>query len=204
MLRWRLFDGLTLLTVLLLSSAVVAQSTLIEGLRPGVTQRLAEHRKTVLSRLSYDLSFDLPADLISAFRRRLSLSLNFQKPTSRWCWILKNRQKNSAPSKSTVNRRIIGLNLASCHSGSRATPGQNRISVQFTAGDSSLNRNLEFLYRFCPGPGATAFPLFDQPNLKARYTLTLTMPADWEAIANAPLQQLEALGRAPCALPPRS
>ena len=61
MLRWRLFDGLTLLTVLLLSSAVVAQSTLIEGLRPGVTQRLAEHRKTVLSRLSYDLSFDLPA-----------------------------------------------------------------------------------------------------------------------------------------------
>ena len=42
MLRWRLFDGLTLLTVLLLSSAVVAQSTLIEGLRPGVTQQLAE------------------------------------------------------------------------------------------------------------------------------------------------------------------
>ena len=61
MLRWRLFDGLTLLTVLPLSSAVVAQSTLIEGLRPGVTQRLAEHGKTVLSRLSYDLSFDLPA-----------------------------------------------------------------------------------------------------------------------------------------------
>ena len=111
MLRWRLFDGLTLLTVLLLSSAVVAQSTLIEGLRPGVTQQLAEHRKTVLSRLSYaqlrpacQPDQRIPASAVIEFE--------LQKPTSRWCWILRNRQKNSAPSKSTVNRRIIGLNLS--------------------------------------------------------------------------------------------
>ena len=58
----RPFKELTFLTVLfLLSGAVAEQSALVETLRPGVTQQLAKHRKSVLSRLSYDLSFDLPA-----------------------------------------------------------------------------------------------------------------------------------------------
>src|SRR4030095_8133677 len=31
-----------------------------------------------------------------------------------------------------------------------------------------------------------AFPCFDQPDLKAKYTLSLDIPAEWEALANAP------------------
>ena len=30
------------------------------------------------------------------------------------------------------------------------------------------------------------FPCFDQPDLKARYTITVTAPADWKVISNAP------------------
>ena len=196
MLRWRLFDGLTLLTVLLLSSAVVAQSTLIEGLRPGVTQQLAEHRKTVLSRLSYDLSFDLPASpdqhipATAVIEFELSeadepLVLDFKESAEK----LGAVEVNGQPSDYRFESEHLVIPAGELRA------GQNRISVQFTAGDSSLNRNPEFLYTlFVPDRARTAFPLFDQPNLKARYTLTLTMPADWEAIANAPLQQLEALG----------
>ena len=119
--------------------------------------------------------------LISAFRRRLSLSLNFQKPTSRWCWILRNRQKNLAPSKSTVNRQIIGLNLSilSFRQESYAPAKQNKRAIhggrQLAQSQSGVS-----LYAFVPDRARTAFPLFDQPNPKARYTLTLTMPADWE------------------------
>ena len=196
MLRWRLFDGLTLLTVLLLSSAVVAQSTLIEGLRPGVTQQLAEHRKTVLSRLSYNLSFDLP---VSPDQRiPASAVIEFELSETDEPLVLDFKESAEKLGAVEVNGQPSDYRFESEHlviPAGELRPGQNRISVQFTAGDSSLNRNPEFLYTlFVPDRARTAFPLFDQPNLKARYTLTLTMPADWEAIANAPLQQLEALG----------
>ena len=36
-------------------------------------------------------------------------------------------------------------------------------------------------------------PCFDQPNLKAKYSLTLSMPTDWTAIANGPLQSEEVI-----------
>ena len=55
----------------------------------------------------------------------------------------------------------------------------------FRAGDQSLNRNPDFLYSlFVPARAHLAFPCFDQPDLKARYTLELAVPADWEAVAN--------------------
>ena len=196
MLRCRLFDGLTLLIVLLLSSAVVAQSTLVEALRPGVTQQLAEHRKTVLSRLSYDLSFDLPASPDQ--RIPASAVIEFDLSETDEPLVLDFKESAAKIGAVEVNGQPSDYRFESEHlviPAGELRPGQNRISVQFTAGDSSLNRNPEFLYTlFVPDRARTAFPLFDQPNLKARYTLTLTMPADWEAIANAPLQQLEALG----------
>ena len=50
---------------------------------------------------------------------------------------------------------------------------QNRGRIEFTAGDDALNRNDEFLYTlFVPARARLTFPCFDQPDLKARYTLT--------------------------------
>jgi len=40
-----------------------------------------------------------------------------------------------------------------------------------------------------PADASTVFPCFDQPDLKARFTLTLRTPADWIAVANAPLRE---------------
>ena len=57
--------------------------------------------------------------------------------------------------------------------------------MDFAAGDEALNRNDEFLYTlFVPARARLAFPCFDQPDLKARYTLTLTVPAGWQAVSN--------------------
>ncbi len=47
---------------------------------------------------------------------------------------------------------------------------------------------------FVPADASSIFPCFDQPNLKARFTLTLRVPRDWQAIANAPMVASEADG----------
>jgi aminopeptidase N len=63
--------------------------------------------------------------------------------------------------------------------------GENVIDIVFRAGDQSLNRTADFLYSlFVPARAQLAFPCFDQPDLKARYTLELTVPAGWAAVAN--------------------
>src|SRR5690606_22223997 len=40
----------------------------------------------------------------------------------------------------------------------------------------------------------TVFPCFDQPDLKAVFKLTLTLPHNWKALANAPLQDSVVMG----------
>jgi aminopeptidase N len=41
---------------------------------------------------------------------------------------------------------------------------------------------------FVPSDASTVFPCFDQPDLKARFSLQLTAPASWTAIGNAPVR----------------
>lgn len=67
--------------------------------------------------------------------------------------------------------------------------GDNKLEISFIAGDMSLNRSEEYLYTlFVPDRASTCFPLFDQPNLKAEYELTLKVPAGWEAVSNGALK----------------
>ena len=68
--------------------------------------------------------------------------------------------------------------------------GENVISIDFLAGDEALNRNDDFLYTlFVPARAHLAFPCFDQPDLKARYSLTLDVPAGWQVVANGAEQE---------------
>ncbi len=56
--------------------------------------------------------------------------------------------------------------------------GANDIQIRFIAGNQSLNRNDEYLYTLLvPDRARTVFPCFEQPNLKAEFTLKLEVPA---------------------------
>ncbi|NIP82940.1 MAG: hypothetical protein GWM90_28425, partial [Gemmatimonadetes bacterium] len=58
-------------------------------------------------------------------------------------------------------------------------------TLRFTAGDGPLNRRDEFLYTlFVPDRAHEVLPSFDQPDIRARYRLELTVPTGWEAVAN--------------------
>ena len=73
--------------------------------------------------------------------------------------------------------------------------GENTVEISFRAGEPALHRNPEFLYTlFVPALAHTVFPVFDQPDLKARYTLDLTVPADWLAVSNGAEASREPVG----------
>jgi aminopeptidase N len=61
----------------------------------------------------------------------------------------------------------------------------NEIALSFQSNDLALNRSPEFLYSlFVPARARLAFPCFDQPDVKARYTLSLDIPSAWVAVSN--------------------
>jgi aminopeptidase N len=63
--------------------------------------------------------------------------------------------------------------------------GEQEVRVRFRSTDDALNRQDEFLYAlFVPDRASTAFPVFEQPDIKARFTLTLAIPAEWSALGN--------------------
>ena len=61
--------------------------------------------------------------------------------------------------------------------------GPNSFSTSFIAGEQALNRNEDYLYTlFVPNKAATAFPCFDQPNLKAKMRLSILTPKEWKKV----------------------
>ena len=63
--------------------------------------------------------------------------------------------------------------------------GRNSLAIDFDAGDAPLNRRDGYVYSiFVPARAHEALPCFDQPDLKARWTLTLEIPAGWVAVSN--------------------
>src|SRR4029079_9388855 len=73
--------------------------------------------------------------------------------------------------------------------------GENSIKLDFTSpiltSGSAITRYIdkedgsEYIYSLLsPSNAGTVFPMFDQRELKARFTLDILMPAGWKAISN--------------------
>jgi aminopeptidase N len=93
--------------------------------------------------------------------------------------------------KIMVNQKVIPIDFLEGHiviNPMYLNVGNNKIQIEFIAGNQSLNRNSDFLYTLLvPDRAATLFPCFDQPNLKARFSLTLQIPKNWDASGNGML-----------------
>src|SRR5215471_4092344 len=73
--------------------------------------------------------------------------------------------------------------------------GENTITMDFETGVATANRPIiryqdrddgsEYVYTlFVPMDASLAFPCFDQPDLKARFTLNVTAPDHWAIVSN--------------------
>jgi aminopeptidase N len=153
----------------------------------GISETLAHERAARLSDLRYDLFFDLPADRRQAIGARETIAFTLGDASAPLAI-------DFAPNQAGRIRRVeaAGADVAVRQiNGHLVVPaealhaGENRITIDFDAGDAPLNRNDDFLYTILvPARAHEAFPCFDQPDLKARWTLSLEVPAGWDTLAN--------------------
>ncbi|MEO8361097.1 MAG: aminopeptidase, partial [Vicinamibacteria bacterium] len=152
----------------------------------GVPLDVATRRAANISGLRYELALSIPEALSSpltgviVIRFQLKdastpLVLDFE--TSREH--VKTVAANGTPSAfEYVNGHVVLPAKA-------LIKGDNVIRIEFNAGDASLNRSADFLYTlFVPARARLAFPVFDQPDMKGRWTLMLEHPAKWQSAAN--------------------
>jgi aminopeptidase N len=162
----------------------------------GVSLDLAQERAARISDLRYALTFDIPekrdAPVTGAVTITFSLSdagrplvLDFRGDSASIAGVVVNGDSMAPrllPGHIVLPRRALER-------------GPNTVSLRFAASDEALNRNDEFLYAlFVPDRASTAFPSFDQPDLKARWTLALKIPAGWRTIANGELVSRDSSG----------
>lgn len=169
-------------------SAAAADQPVVET---GVSKTLAVHRKQTIGQLAYTLQFDVPEQKNQPIPATETISFRWQ-PNGQPVQIDFKEQRDHLQ-RILVNEVEIPIVFDKEHiliTPNRLTAGVNRVTIQFTAGNLSLNRNDDFLYTLLvPDRARTVFPCFDQPDLKASFQLTLTLPDTWRAMTNAPLQE---------------
>jgi aminopeptidase N len=173
------------LTLFLGTLLTTMQAATTAPIGPGVSEALAAERRAALQDVRYDLRVVIPADRKEPVRGRVAVRFSlksrrrvvfdFAQPSDRIARLIANGEEAKA--------RIGDGHVVVPAEQTRA--GANEIEIEFVSGDEALNRDDEFLYTlFVPSRAQLAFPCFDQPDLKARYSLSLELPESWQAVAN--------------------
>ena len=158
------------------------------ALDEGVSLALAELRAQTLSDVHYiyrlrvprALETPLEGTLVADFQwfdtRANDLVLDFKDPADR---VRAVRVNGAAVEWEARHDHVV------IPAGTLTPASRNRVDMDFEAGDEALNRSTDFLYTlFVPDRAHFSLPLFDQPNLKARFSLTLDVPDGWVGVAN--------------------
>ncbi|MBO5890728.1 MAG: aminopeptidase [Alistipes sp.] len=145
----------------------------------GVSRELAEWRKETISELKYNIDIDVVRNI-----GRVDIEFTVAKPQEvvidfRATENILAVERDAEPLKHRIESEHIIIPR------SEIEAGDNCISIRFKVDNQSLNRNEEFLYTLLvPDRARTLFPCFEQPDMKANYTLSLTIPEEWVAVSN--------------------
>ena len=168
----------TLLITLLTTNATMAQDD--RRYDEGVSRELAQWRKATIDSVHYRLHFDLVAN-----RGRATLSFNLAAPEE---VIIDFRNTDLVVNVSAAHR-LHNEHIIIAKETTRA--GENSVEIIFKVDNQSLNRRDDFLYTLLvPDRARTLFPSFDQPDIKAIYQLSLTIPAEWVAVSNTSVRSV--------------
>ena len=162
----------------------------------GVPLELADYRAATISDLRYDVRFVVPSARSAPVRGRVvaSFALSQAGPL-----VFDFAQPGRSISALRIDGEPVPYEARDEHiiiiPAGVANEEEITVEIEFLAGEGSLNRQEDFLYTlFVPDRARVAFPVFDQPNLKARYSLELDIPAGWRAVANGPIATHELRG----------
>ncbi|MDH3589610.1 MAG: aminopeptidase N [Gammaproteobacteria bacterium] len=182
-------------TLLVCACANLNETTAVQrDSQPILTARQAQHRSGLIDDVRYhiDLSLDAEAEeytgtVVVEFdlaRATSALSLDFKGGT------VYSVEINNAASAYQYNNAWIGLDTT------RLRAGANKIVIHYSHPYSQDGAGLQrtrdpedqrvYIYtHFEPFDANRLFPCFDQPDLKARYRLSVSAPADWEVVSAA-------------------
>ncbi len=196
---------LTFLLLLLLAEPAMAGSAGAPGpalvtsvdslMAPGVSRALAQYRAAQLREVRYELNLDLTArdsargEVTVHFDRLRDgdVILDFRGP-----WLGEVRANGRVLRDTEWNGAHLRVPAASLRT------GRNEIRVRFSAAIAPSGASIirfsdatdgnDYLYTLLvPADANQLFPCFDQPDLKARLTLSLTTPPNWTALSNGAL-----------------
>lgn len=158
----------------------------------GVSLRLAQHRKATIENLKYNLTFNLPKDKSLDVWAKEIISFDLKK---RDHIVIDFREKEEKIQYVIANGDTITKIFENEHlyiPKKNIIKGENQIEIGFIAGKQSLNRRDNFIYTlFVPDRARTVFPCFEQPNLKAKFILTLIIPEEWKAVSNGVISEVK-------------
>jgi len=183
---------LRLLPALILTAATLAACNRVDRsdyTAEGVSKLLATYRAETIRDVKYNLSFKIDEGKDAPVEG--TAVLEFSLGAGREPLVIDFKVPEDHLRKVSVNGRSAAAGLTNGHiiiDRGLLSRRYNRVEIGFRAGDLSLNRNEEYLYTlFVPDRASTAFPCFDQPDIKGRFTLALDIPASYRAMSNNPI-----------------
>ena len=192
----KILKPIFILTILLFNIGCKQNSSLYEE---GISIELATLRKNNISRINYDLSFTIPSNEDSSIIGSATITFNIDKKEYNNNLILDYKISNYGKIDEVINNLIINnkevpISFKNEHiiiSQKHINDGCNIITINYIVDNSSLNRREDFLYTLLvPDRARTLFPCFEQPDMKATYCLSLTIPNNWEAISNSAISEI--------------
>jgi aminopeptidase N len=192
---------------LLLSAGLIANANAATpGIEPGVSREFAQWRAKQYSDIRYSLKVLLtPGASLLQGTASIEVSLPKRVPELVLDW---RPSPASHLSRLRVNGKRARIRIDSEHlviPAKLLKPGKNRLSLAFESPiaptGSAVTRYIdredraEYVYTlFVPSDASSAFPCFDQPDLKARFSLEILLPHAWTAVGNAPVARSEDAG----------
>ncbi|HEX8284240.1 MAG TPA: M1 family aminopeptidase [Pyrinomonadaceae bacterium] len=168
----------------------------------GIPRELARHRAAHYRDVRYALDLTLKAGA-AMLEGGLKVTVTLDSPAGDlvldWRVLDANADPRSRVSGLSANGRAVpDASFADEHiriPRAHLEAGVNVIELSFqspvSAAGSAVTRYLdredgsEYVYTlFVPSDASTAFPCFDQPDLKARFTLKVTAPQGWRVVSN--------------------
>lgn len=159
----------------------------------GIPRELAIERARQVSDVRYHLSYELTPHADST---RAHEEVHFRSTSAAPLWI---DFREGSVSSAVLNGVTIAATMENGHfllPAPALRQGENTLLVDFTAPVAPAGKALtrfedkddgsEYIYTlFVPMDADMAFPCFDQPDLKGKFTLAVSAPTNWRVISNS-------------------
>jgi aminopeptidase N len=171
--------------------------------QPGVARELARYRAAHYSNVRYKLGVELaPGAELMKGTEEIRVTLDGEAGELVLDWRVASQKAGQAQARVwdiVVNgREALDARMANDHiviGSAYLVKGENVVRLHFespiSTSGSAVTRYVdredksEYLYTlFVPSDASTAFPCFDQPDLKARFTLEVKAPTGWQVVTN--------------------